>query len=100
MLALQPKAASAWLRAGPLFELTPALKGAAKVRTFLALQPLRVFRLAAGGASLSSPPSPPQGRYIVRYVVSAAVGGPVNAATAASIWSTALPAIGPISWNG
>ncbi len=27
VLALQPQAASAWLRAGPLFELTPALKG-------------------------------------------------------------------------
>ncbi len=35
---------------------------------------------AAGGASLSSPPSPPQGRYTPRYAVSAAVGGPVNAA--------------------
>ena len=36
VLALQPRAASAWLRAGPLFELTPALKGAAKVRAVLA----------------------------------------------------------------
>ncbi len=36
LLALQPQAASAWLRAGHLFELTPALKGAAKVRAVLA----------------------------------------------------------------
>jgi len=36
VLALQPKAASAWLRAGQLFKLTPALKGAAKVRAVLA----------------------------------------------------------------
>ncbi len=35
---------------------------------------------AAGGASFSSPPSPPLGRYPARYTVSAAVGGPVNAA--------------------
>ncbi len=39
VLALQPKAASAWLRAGPLVELTPALKGAAKVRAVLASHP-------------------------------------------------------------
>ncbi len=39
VLALQPQAASALLRAGPLFELTPALKGAAKVRAVLASSP-------------------------------------------------------------
>ncbi len=46
---------------------------------------------AAGGASFWSPPSPPLGRYIVRYTVSAAVGGPVNAACGraapASCWA-------------
>ncbi len=44
MLALQPKAAAAWLRAGPLVELTPTLKGAAKVRAVLASSPQAVFR--------------------------------------------------------
>ncbi len=56
------EAASAWLRPGPLVELTPALKGAAKVRAVLASSRRRL-PCAAGGASLSSPPSPPQGRY-------------------------------------
>ncbi len=72
-------AASAWRRAGPLVDLTPALKGAAKVCAVLASSRKRL-PCAAGGASFSSPPSPPQGRYPARYAVSAAVGGPVNAA--------------------
>ncbi len=42
--ALQPQAAYVWLRAGQLFELTPALKGAAKVRAVLASSPQAVFR--------------------------------------------------------
>ncbi len=83
-------AASAWLRAGPLVGLTPALKGAAKVRAVLASSRKRLS-CAAGGASFSSPPSPPQGRYTPRYAVSAAVGGPVNAAygqvAPASCWA-------------
>ncbi len=67
------------LRAGQLVELTPALKGAAKVRAVLASSRKRL-PCAAGGASFWSPPSPPLGRYPTRYAVSAAVCGPVNAA--------------------
>ncbi len=68
-----------WLRSRLLFKLTPALKGASKVRAVLASSRKRL-PCAAGCAAFSSPPSPPQGRYTPRYAVSAAVGGPVNAA--------------------
>ncbi len=47
-------AASTWLRAGQLFELTPALKGAAKVRAVLASSPQAVFR-ALRAAHLYNP---------------------------------------------
>ncbi len=75
-----------WLSSPP----NPLKRGSPKVRGVLASSRKRL-PCAAGGASLSSPPSPPQGRYTPRYAVSAAVGGPVNAACGrvapASCWA-------------
>ncbi len=69
----------------------PSPQGSRKGTHRPRLQPASGLPCAAGGASFSSPPSPPQGRYTPRYAVSAAVGGPVNAACGrvapASCWA-------------
>ncbi len=90
VLALQPQAASAGCARGHCLSSPQPSRAPHR---YAPSSPPAATRLpcAAGGAAFSSPPSPPQGRYPARYAVSAAVGGPVNAACGqvapASCWA-------------